>query len=99
MSSPLASTFSATAVVTMPSGTSARVAFSADALSQARLLYTASANGAYFAISSFRAFNRNTTDSDVVRADLTLQPHQHMYALAVPAACLQRVTLCAWARA
>ena len=64
-----------------------------------KLKYSASANGAYFAISSFRAFNRNIADSDVVRADLTLQPHQHMYALAVPAACLQLVTLCTWARA
>jgi len=62
-----------------------RLLFSADALSEARLLYTASANP--FAISMFKAFNRSTADADVARADLTLQPHQYMYVLLLPAEC------------
>ena len=61
-------------------GTNARVAFSANALSQAQLFYVASASGTCFAVTSFKAFSTDAADSEVSRVRPILQPRQHMYA-------------------
>jgi hypothetical protein len=68
------------------SGTKGRVAFSADALSQARLFYVPSSTGAFFAVSSVKAFNSDAADADVTGSHSMLLPCQHLYAPHCPAA-------------
>jgi hypothetical protein len=61
-------------------GTKGRGRFSADALCEAKLCYAASANGAFFAVSSLKAFNAGGCDA----SDPTLQPLKPRQYLCVP---------------
>ncbi len=66
--SPLSQSFSRAAENC--TGTKGRGRFSADALCEAKLCYVASATGAFFAVSSLKAFNTGDCDA----SDSTLQP-------------------------
>ena len=78
---PLSQSFRRAAQYNTPlAGTKGRGRFSADALCEAKLCYAASANGAFFAVSSLKAFNAGGCDA----SDPTLQPLKPRQYLCAP---------------